>query len=180
MSGISFPVCLKGISAEVIHKSELNAVKLNIRSYEELRACASEVESSFSSKEFCVDKFLIQPFLKARHELLIGGFRDPAFGPVIMFGTGGKYVEVIKDTCMKSAYLYEDDISDMINKTNVGKILKGVRGEKSADLNIISSLIRNSAQMILDNKNIAEFDLNPVIITNENIILTVDARIKWS
>jgi hypothetical protein len=180
LSDISFPVCLKGISADVIHKSELNAVKLNIRSYEELRTSAVEVGNSFHVKGFSVDSFLIQPFLTAKHELLVGGFRDPAFGPVIMFGSGGKYVEVINDTCIKSAYLSDDDIDDMLDNTIAGKIIKGVRGEKSADLKIIKSIIRNSAQMMLDNKNISEFDLNPVIVTQDENILSVDTRIKWS
>jgi acetate---CoA ligase (ADP-forming) len=178
ISGLSFPVCLKGISRNVIHKSELNAVKFNIRSYEELINAANEIEHSFLSAGFSVEKFLIQPFLKIKHELLVGGFRDVSFGPMIMFGSGGKYVELLNDTCMKSAYLCEDDINDFINSTKAGAIISGVRGEKEADLYIIKSIIRNSAQMILDYKNILEFDFNPVIITHDNSILTVDARIK--
>ena len=178
LSDISFPVCLKGISSEVIHKTEMNAVKLNIRSYEDLRSSAAQMEKSFSAKGFSVDEFLLQPFLKAKHELLIGGFRDPSFGPIIMFGSGGKYVEVLNDTCMKSAYISEDDIDDMIDKTNAGRIIKGIREERGTDISIIKSIIRNSAQMILDNKNILEFDLNPVIITAEGCIVSVDARMR--
>lgn len=178
LTDLTFPICLKGISSEVIHKTEMNAVRLNIRSYEELRDAASEMEESFSKKGILLEKFLLQPFLKAKHELLIGGFRDPSFGPMIMFGSGGKYVEVFNDTCMKSAYLSEDDIDDIIDKTYAGKIIKGVRGERGSDISIIKSIIRNSAQMMLDNKNILEFDLNPVIITEDDCIVTVDARIS--
>jgi acetyltransferase len=177
--GLSFPVCLKGISKYFIHKSELNAVRLNIGSYEELNSSANEIEHSFRSAGFPVENFLIQPFLKVKHELLMGGFRDFSFGQMIMFGSGGTYVEVLNDTFIKSAYLSEDDINDLINKTKAGSILKGVRGDKGTDLSIIKSLIMNLAQMMLDNKNILEFDLNPVIITDNNYILTVDARIKW-
>ena len=97
-SGLSFPICLKGISENVIHKSELNAVKLNINSYQELNNAANEIENSFQTAGFPVEKFLIQPFLKAKHELLVGGFRDNSFGPMIMFGSGGKYVELLNDT----------------------------------------------------------------------------------
>jgi len=179
ISGLSFPVCLKGISKNVIHKSELNAVKFNISSYEGLYMAAKEIENSFRIAGFPVEKFLIQPFLKIKHELLVGGFRDNSFGPVIMFGSGGKYVEILNDICMKSAYLAKNDINDFMKKTKAGAIIKGVRGDIGADLNIIKSLIRNSAQMMLDNKNILEFDLNPVIITDDNDFLTVDARIKW-
>jgi acetyltransferase len=178
ISGLSFPVCLKGISGKVIHKSEFNAVKLNICSYKELFISADEIANSFASAGFPVEKYLIQPFLKVKHELLVGGFRDLSFGPMIMFGSGGKYVEVFNDICMKSAYLCEDDIDKLINTTKAGNIISGVRGEQQVDLNIIKSIVRNSAQMLLDNKNIIEFDLNPVIITNENHIMAVDARIK--
>jgi acyl-CoA synthetase (NDP forming) len=178
-SGLSFPICLKGISAKVIHKSELNAVRLNIGSYEELNNSANEIERSFLSSGSHVEKFLIQPFIKAKYELIIGGFRDLSFGPMIMFGSGGKYVEIFNDTLMKSAYLTEEDVNDLINKTNAGSIIRGARGDKGIDLSIIKSLIINSAQMMLDNKNIVEFDLNPVILTYDDRLLTVDARIKW-
>ena len=179
LANITFPVCLKGISADVIHKTEMNAVKLNIGNYQDLRNSALEMEMNFSLKGIILEKFLLQPFLKTKHELLVGGLRDPSFGPMIMFGSGGKYVEVINDTCMKSAYLSEDDIDEMIDRTSAGKIIKGVRGERSIDIDIIKSIIRNSAQMMIDNKNIVEFDLNPVIVTSDNAVLTVDARIAF-
>jgi acyl-CoA synthetase (NDP forming) len=175
---IKFPVCLKGISEKVIHKSELNAVKLNIINYEQLLKSAVDIENSFNSSGFHVEKFLIQPFLKVKYELLVGGFRDVSFGPIIMFGSGGKYVEILQDTSIKSAYLCENDIDNLINSTKAGSIINGVRGDKASDISIIKSIIRNCAQMMLDCKNISEFDLNPVIITDDNLILTVDSRIK--
>jgi hypothetical protein len=177
--GLSFPVCLKGISESVIHKSELNAVRLNIGSYEELHNSANEIEHGFHSAGFSVENFLIQPFIKAKYEFLMGGFRDLSFGPMIMFGSGGKYVEIFNDTLMKFAYLSEEDVNDFINKTKAGSIITGVRGDKGIDINIVKSMIKNSAQMMLDNKNILEFDLNPVILTYDDRFFTVDARIKW-
>lgn len=179
ISGLSFPVCLKGISEKVIHKSELNAVRLNIGSYDELYNSADEIGNRFISSGIPVEKFLIQPFIKAKYELLVGGFRDPSFGPMVMFGSGGKYVEIFNDTLMKSAHLSEDDIDELIMKTKAGSIISGVRGEKGINLRVIRSLIKNSAQMMLDKKNILEFDLNPVILTEDDHIFTVDARIKW-
>jgi acetyltransferase len=178
ITNLKFPVCLKGISSKVIHKTEMNAVELNIGSYEDLRSSASEMQKNFSAKGFTLENFLVQPFLKAKHELLIGGFRDPTFGPMIMFGSGGKYVEVFNDICMKSAYLSGDDIDEMIDKTNAGRIIKGVRGERGTDIGIIKSIIRNSAKMIIENKSISEFDLNPLIVTADDLIVSVDARIS--
>ena len=127
----NYPLVLKGLSKKVVHKSELNAVKLNIKNEDELKKAADEITSSFEQNNFEVEEFLIQPFIQTKHELLIGGFRDASFGPMIMFGSGGKYVEVFQDTCMKSAYLSDEDVDEMIDSTKIGKILKGVRGEIS-------------------------------------------------
>jgi acyl-CoA synthetase (NDP forming) len=95
-----------------------------------------------------------------------------------MFGLGGKYVEVFEDTSIRSAYLCDEDIFEMIDETKIGKILKGVRGESAADINKIKDIIKSSALMLIENKNIEEFDLNPLIITDDNSIFAVDIRIK--
>lgn len=173
-----YPLVLKGISKNVVHKSELNAVKLNIKNADELMDAAKEVTNNFEQNNFEADEFLIQPFIQLKHELLIGGFRDASFGPMIMFGLGGKYVEVFQDTCMKSAYLSEEDVDQMIDSTKIGKILKGVRGEKSVDLNKLKQMILSSAQMMLDNPNILEFDFNPLVVDVNNEFHAVDVRIR--
>ncbi len=113
-----------------------------------------------------------------KHELLIGGFRDNDFGPMVMFGTGGKYVEVYEDTSMRSAYLTERDIDDMIAGTRMGKIINGVRGELPADIQKVKAVIKSVAQMMLDNENITECDLNPLIVDEQNNLFAVDIRIK--
>jgi acetate---CoA ligase (ADP-forming) len=174
----NYPFVLKGLSKDVVHKSELNAVKLNIKNEDELRKAAQEITSSFLQNNFELDEFLIQPFITIKHEILIGGFRDNSFGQMIMFGSGGKYVEVFQDTCMKSAHLSDEDVDEMIASTKIGKILKGVRGESPVDLVTLKKIILSSAQMILDNQNIVEFDFNPLIVANDNSIHAVDVRIK--
>ncbi len=175
---IKYPVVLKGISGKAIHKTEFKGVVLNINSKLELISAANEIEKNFKIKNVEVEKYLIQPFIKAEHELLIGGFRDPAFGPMLMFGSGGKYVEVYNDTCLKSAYLSKADISDMINKTKIGEILKGVRGTMDIDLNKLYSLINSASLLMLENPFIEEFDFNPVLIDKEGNVSLVDVRIK--
>jgi acetyltransferase len=179
-SQLNFPVVVKGISENVIHKSELNAVKLNIINKHELFSAIAEIKSSFKKNNLEVEKFLIQPFINTKHELLIGGFRDKSFGPIIMFGSGGKYVEVFEDTQIKSAYLNEKDLTEIIEKTKIGKILKGVRGEKSIDLEKLKSLIFSSAKMLIENEEILEFDFNPIIVDDQNNLFAVDVRIKYA
>jgi acetyltransferase len=174
----NYPLVLKGLSKDVIHKSELNAVKLNINNEDELKEAADAITASFVQHNFEVEDFLIQPFIQSKHELLIGGFRDVSFGPMIMFGSGGKYVEVFQDTSMKSAHLSDEDVDEMIDSTKIGKILKGVRGESPVDLITLKKIILSSAQMMLDNPNIIEFDFNPLVIAKDNSIHAVDVRIK--
>jgi acetyltransferase len=173
-----YPIVLKGISSKVVHKSELNAVKLNIKNKDELEKAAKEILTSFTQNKIGLEKFLIQPFIQSKHELLVGGFRDASFGPMIIFGSGGKYVEVLQDTCMKSAYISEEDATEMIDQTKIGKILAGVRGETPTNLSSLKKIILTSAQMMLDNPSIVEFDINPLVISNDNSFHAVDVRIK--
>ncbi|MFZ1518790.1 MAG: acetate--CoA ligase family protein, partial [Ignavibacteriaceae bacterium] len=175
---IHFPVVLKAVGEKIIHKTDLKGVVLNIKTKSELIKTAEEMIWNFSSKNIQLSSFLIQPFLKTKFELLVGAFRDPSFGPMIMFGSGGKYVEYIDDTIMRSAYLTENDIDEMINSTKIGKIIQGVRGEEPIEMNVVKSTIKNLAQMIVNHKEITEVDLNPLLVTSENKILAVDVRIK--
>lgn len=174
----NYPIVIKGISKNVIHKSELNAVKLNIKNDDELKIALEEIKSSFVKADFNVDKFLIQPYITTKHELLIGGFRDKSFGPIIMFGSGGKYVEIFDDTQIQSAFLNDNDLIDIIQNTKIGQILKGVRGEKGLDLEELKSLIMSASKMLIENDDISEFDFNPIIVDNNNNLHAVDVRIK--
>lgn len=175
---IHFPVVLKAVGEKIIHKTDLKGVVLNIKTKSELIKTAENMIWDFSSKNIQLDKFLIQPFLTTKYELLVGAFRDPSFGPMIMFGSGGKYVEYLDDTVMRSAYLTDNDVDEIINSTKIGKIIQGVRGEESVDIKVIKSTIKNLAQMIVNHTEITEVDLNPLLVTSENKILAVDVRIK--
>ncbi len=177
-SKLTFPVVVKASGEGIIHKTELNAVRLNIRSQEELIAEADKMIKEFRSKNLNIESFLVQPFIKMKYEVLIGGFRDNDFGPMVMFGTGGKYVEVYDDTSMRSAYLTEKDIDEMIAETKMGRLLSGVRGEKPVELEKIKAVVRSTAQMMLDNEEITECDLNPLIVDEQNNLFAVDIRIK--
>ena len=175
---IKFPIVIKASGEGIIHKTELNAVRLNIKSQDELISAADEMISDFKNKNYNIESFMIQPYVKTKHEILIGGFRDSDFGPMVMFGTGGKYVEVYEDTAMRSAYLSDNDIDEIINGTRMGRILNGVRGEAPADIDAIRNVIKSVARMMLDNDNITECDLNPLIVDENNNLFAVDIRIK--
>ena len=173
-----FPLVIKGINKNVSHKSELDAVKLNIKNKKELFEAAAEIKNNFEKNSLEAESFLVQPFVDAKHELIVGGFRDPSFGALILFGSGGKYVETIGDTSIKSAYLNDEDIEDLIFSTKVGTILKGVRGEKALNTDKLKSVIKSIARIMLENEEVAEIDLNPLIVSNDNELHAVDIRIK--
>ncbi len=173
----AYPVVLKGLAEKVSHKSEFNFVKINVSSPEDLIEFALEMLETAIEHQVKLRYFLVQPVVNAKFELLIGGFNDPSFGPMVMFGSGGKYVETLNDISMKSAYLSDEDITAMIAATAIGKILHGVRGESSLALDAVKQLIRNAAQLLLDYPDISELDLNPVMVRSDGTLLCVDARI---
>jgi acetyltransferase len=177
-ANLKFPIVLKSVGEKIIHKSDLKGVVLNIKDKVELMKTADEMMKNFKEKNLKLESFLIQPYIHTKFELLVGGFRDPSFGPMVMFGSGGKYVEYIDDTVIRSAYLTDNDIDGMINNTKIGKIIHGVRGEAPADLDKIKNTIKSVAQMMLNHKEITECDLNPLVVTEDNNIFAVDIRIK--
>lgn len=173
-----FPLVLKGINKNVIHKTEVNAVMLNIKNEDELLKASEEIKVNFRHKGYEVEAFLIQQYVNPKYEILIGGYRDNSFGPIIMFGLGGKYVEVYDDIVIKSCYLKGEDIDEMIVSTKIGKILKGVRGEKAVNIDDLKNIIKNCALMMIENPEILEFDINPLIIDKEDNYYVVDVRIN--
>jgi acetate---CoA ligase (ADP-forming) len=173
-----FPLVLKAAGEGIVHKTELKGVVIDINSSEELIKAADNMLMNFRSSGIGIEYFNLQPYIKAKYEILVGGFTDPDFGPMVMFGTGGKYVEYYKDIAVKSAYLSDYDLDDIINSTVMGKLIEGVRGEIEADKEKIKRIISSVAQIMLDHDEIGEIDLNPVILSDDNKLYTVDIRIK--
>ncbi len=173
-----FPVVLKALSKEIIHKSEFNAVILDIPDKITLEKEINKMQAAFIEKKIGIDNFLVQQYVKPKLELLIGGYRDPSFGPVIMFGSGGKYVEIFGDISIRSAFASNEDIGGMINETKAGKILQGVRGEEKIDTIELREMISSVSKILIEHDNINELDLNPVILTEQNKFIIADARIN--
>jgi len=174
-----YPLVLKGISRDILHKTEKGAVKINIKNLKELASAELDIKNSFDKMNIKLESFIIQPYIKPMHEILLGGFRDKSFGPIIMFGAGGKYVEVYNDISIKSVYLTPKDIDELILNTKIGQILKGVRGDKPFNIEKLKNVILSSAQMMLDLPGIKEFDFNPLIATKAKEIFAVDIRIRY-
>ncbi|NNG26708.1 MAG: acetyl-CoA synthetase [Ignavibacteriaceae bacterium] len=175
---INFPVVIKAVGEKIIHKSDLRGVMLNIKSSEDLTNIAKEMKNNFEKRKLNIESFLLQPYLSIKFELLVGGFRDSNFGPMVMFGLGGKYVEYFEDTSIRSAYLTNKDVDELIDSTRIGKIIQGVRGDKPVDIEKIKSTIKSVAQMMINYNEVTECDLNPLLVTEDDKIFAVDIRIK--
>ena len=120
---------LKAVGEKIIHKSDLKGVVLNIKDKDELIKTADEMIKNFKQKNINLIHFSSSHSSKQNLNCWLAVSVTPSFGPMIMFGSGGKYVEYIDDTVIRSAYLTDYDIDEMINKTKIGKIIQGVRGE---------------------------------------------------
>ncbi len=176
----NYPIVLKGINENASHKSDFGAVELSIKTSKEFKAAIKKIRTRMKSFNLTPEYFLIQPYIFSRFELLVGGFQDSSFGPMISFGLGGKYVNYFEDFSLRSAFITEDEIGEMIHETKIGKIIQGVRGEVGVDLDLLIKLISNAAKMIRENKNLSEFDINPLLVTQQNEFVIVDFRVKLS
>ena len=173
---IGFPLVLKVNSSRIIHKTDVNGVKLNINNLKELESCYNEMAGKFKNQD--VNGFLLQKMYEG-HAVIIGMKRDKQFGPVIVFGFGGIFVELVKDVSYRVAPINIKEAEEMIHEIKMFPVLDGFRGGIKADIQKITELIVKVSNLVMNNKDIQELDFNPVIV-NDKEAIPVDARIvKW-
>jgi len=175
---IGFPVVLKIVSPNVIHKSDVGGVKVNLKTEEEVRNAYRDILESVKANvpNARITGILVQEFAPQGLELIIGLIRDPQFGPTVMFGLGGIFVEVYRDVSFRVAPLSEYDADSMMREIKAYKLLTGFRGMEPVDLEALKDALIKVGQIGLDIEEIAEMDLNPVIAYPKGIKV-VDARI---
>ena len=171
---IGFPIVLKLMAEDVVHKSDTGAVKLNLKTKEEVEKAYEELMQIPSQKEkkISIQKMADEPIT----ELIIGMTTDPQFGPALMFGIGGILVELLEDVSFRIAPITEYDAKEMIHEIKGFPILDGYRGKPKADINAIVETLMKISELVTENENIHEMDLNPVFIYEKGLIC-VDARI---
>lgn len=175
---ISFPIALKISSPQIIHKTDVGGIKLNINSKKELIKAYNEIILNVKRKfpNILIEGILIEEMIKKGIEIIIGGIQDSVFGPCIMFGLGGIFVEVYKDTSFRACPLSFNDALEMIMEIKGFPILKGIRGEKPINIEEICNIIVKLSDLMVRYENlISEFDINPIIASSERIV-AVDAR----
>lgn len=171
---IGFPVVLKLMAEDIVHKSDTGAVKLNINNEVEIANAYDELMkiSSQSEKSISVQKMAAEPIT----ELIIGMTTDAQFGPALMFGIGGILVELLEDVSFRIAPITEYDAREQIHEIKGFPILDGYRGKPKADLDAIVNTLLKISDLVIKHEEINEMDLNPVFIY-ENGLVCVDARI---
>ena len=175
-SDIGYPVVLKAHAEEIVHKSDIGAVILDIKSGEELIKAKDLIVSNALKAGYSQPKeFLIQKMASSGFEVLVGAHQDPVFGPLIIAGSGGKYVELLADTAPGIGLLKNSDVDEMLSLTRAGKIIDGYRGTP-LDKKAIIDIAKNISRLMAENPEILEIDLNPVVLYKEGYAL-VDARV---
>ena len=171
---IGYPVVLKLMAEDVVHKSDTGAVKLNIKSKEEVEQAFNDLMKiqAQSEKLISIQKMASEPIT----ELIIGMTTDAQFGPALMFGIGGILVELLEDVSFRIAPITEYDAKEMIHEIKGFPILDGYRGKPKADIDAIVDALLKISDLVVKNEEIFEMDLNPVFIYDKGISC-VDARI---
>ncbi|NOX35384.1 MAG: CoA-binding protein [Deltaproteobacteria bacterium] len=169
-----FPVVLKGIGENIFHKTESGLVRVGLGSKDQVLDAVREMKMSAKDN---IDGFLIQPVISGKREFVAGMFKDPQFGPVIVFGLGGVYTEALKDIAFKIAPLNDGDIQDMLEQISSKKLLNDFRGEKKVQKNIINKILTGLSDMALAYPDISEIDINPLIIQPDGSPVAVDGLI---
>ena len=170
---IGYPLVMKGCAADIAHKTEKNLVRLDVRSEAEATTAFDEITAGMKGNSGGV---LVQEMISGRRELVIGLTRDPQFGACVMFGLGGIFTEVLKDISFRKAPFDRQDALEMMSDIKGRKILDAVRGMPAADTDALAAMLVNIGQLSLDIDDIAEIDLNPVILSGAKPV-AVDALI---
>ncbi|MCK5529139.1 MAG: acetate--CoA ligase family protein, partial [Kiritimatiellae bacterium] len=159
--GIGYPVVMKIASADVLHKSDMGGVKLNLGSADEVRDTYEGMMESIQHllPEAKLDGVYIETMCREGREVIIGMTRDPQFGPLLMFGLGGIFVEVMKDVAFRLAPLTETEAMDMLKSTKSFALLEGVRGQAGVNIPAIINVIQRVSQLVTDFPVIAEMDI---------------------
>ncbi len=173
-SGIGFPVVLKGLGSSILHKTEMGLVHLNLKNPIEVKKAALTIEKNAGDK---LEGFLVQPQLNGKREFVTGMFRDPHFGPVIMFGIGGIFTEAFSDVTFRIAPVTENDAEEMLEEIRAKVLLNEFRGENAVNQKQIIKALTGLSRLALEHPQIAEIDINPLIAMPDGNLKAVDALI---
>ena len=176
---LRMPVVLKIMSPDILHKSDAGGVKVGLKTGGEIKDAINAMAASPQSKAARIDGYLIEEMAPAGQEMVIGGLRDPYFGPLVMVGLGGIFVEVLRDVSFRICPITCIDAEEMIDDLKGAAILAGARGRKPASrAAIVDALLKiggDNGLMMTHADDISEADINPLIVSESGAV-AVDAR----
>lgn len=179
IASIKPPYALKAVSKDIVHKSDFGAVRLGLRTTDDIADAIADIKKSVQAHGVAADLFLLEEMAESGVELVLGSLIDPEFGPMVMLGLGGIFVEIYKDVSFRICPITQADARAMIDELVGAPLLKGARGKKSVDLEkIIDALLLLGGEdglMMLPDCPFSEIDINPFIATQERAV-AVDAR----
>jgi len=175
---LGYPVVLKIVSPDIIHKSDAGGVKVNLKNKTEVQtAYGAILENAKKYKATAkIAGVLVQEMAPQSTEVIVGAVKDPQFGQTLMFGLGGVFVEILKDVTFRIAPITREDAEEMVTGIKAYPLLKGYRNTPPTDIEAITNILLNTSRLVMDNPQIKELDLNPVL-AYEKGAKTVDARI---
>ena len=175
---IGYPVVLKIVSPDIIHKSDAGGVVVNLKSPAEVTVAYKKILENVKKykSDAKIVGVLVQEMAPQSTEVIVGAIKDPQFGQTLMFGLGGIFVEILKDVNFRIAPLTTDDAKEMITQLKAYPLLKGYRNTPPADIDALVEILCNTSRLVIDNPEIKELDLNPVMAYQKGA-KTVDARI---
>jgi len=175
---LGFPVALKVMSAEVVHKSDAGGVKLRLENVSQVEKAYSAMMASVKAMypKAKIDGVSVQRMARPGVEVIVGMSKDPQFGPVLMFGLGGILVELLKDVAFRIVPVAKFDAAEMIREIKGFPMLTGFRGSEPCDLNALEKLIVSVSNFVEKHPEVKELDLNPVFAYKDGVT-AVDARV---
>ncbi|MDT8437053.1 MAG: acetate--CoA ligase family protein [Gemmatimonadota bacterium] len=177
--GMGFPVVLKPVSAAILHKTEVGAVRLDLETGDEVREAFAAVDALLDDAGPAArnEGVLVQKMLKGGRETIVGMTWEQRFGPIVMVGLGGVYVEVLQDVAFRVQPVSTQDAHEMIRSLRGYRILEGVRGEPGIDLDLLAEVVERVSQLVGRHPEIREMDINPFLAFPEaDRCAAVDAR----
>jgi len=175
---LGFPAVLKIVSPDILHKSDIGGVKLNLNSDGEVGKAYDDIIDAAKKHDpkARIEGVSVQPMAKPATEVIVGMSKDDQFGPVLMFGLGGILVEILKDVSFRIVPLTRRDAREMIHEIKAYPVLEGYRGQEPADIEALENLLLKVSDFVEKHPDIKEMDLNPVFAYKDGAI-AVDARI---
>lgn len=176
---LSPPLVAKIVSPDIVHKSDIGGVRVCIGSAEELETALREIESAARAHTDDIEGYLVEEMAPAGHEVVVGGSTDQTFGPIVMFGLGGIFVEVLADVAFRICPITPVDAREMIDELKAVKLLRGARGGiHASEEAIVDTLLKvggEDGMMLALEGKVTEIDINPLIVS-ESEAIAVDAR----